>query len=256
MEGKVFAVTGAGSGIGRATAVRLAKLGALGIAISDVDEAALEDTKAQCIQYPTRVTLKKVDVANIEAVDSWINEVLKDHGRLDGAANVAGIAGGEGQVTEDIVQRDWERMISVNLTGVMNCMRAQLQKISKPGGSIVNVSSTSGLRGLAKNAAYASSKFGVIGLTESAAAEYGKQGIRINALLPGPIDTKIFRDGEAKGLFSSEIISAGTLMGRMGQAEEVAKVLVFLLSDDASFVTGARWTVDGGYSACGFYRAG
>src|ERR1700743_3484013 len=82
------------------------------------------------------------------------------------------------------VQRDWEKMISVNLTGVMNCMRAQLQKISKPGGSIVNVSSTSGLRGLAKNAAYASSKFGVIGLTESAAAEYGKQGVRINALLP------------------------------------------------------------------------
>ncbi|KIV81153.1 hypothetical protein PV11_08592 [Exophiala sideris] len=256
MEGKVFAVTGAGSGIGRATAVRLAKLGALGIGISDVNEAALEETKAQCSEYPAKVTLMKVDVAKVEEVDSWIDEILKDHGRLDGAANVAGIAGGEGQVTEDIVQRDWERMISVNLTGVMICMRAQLQKISKPGGSIVNVSSTSGLRGLGRNAAYASSKFGVIGLTESTAAEYGKQGVRVNALLPGPIDTKIFRDGEAKGLFDSEIISAGTLMGRMGKAEEVAKVLVFLLSDDASFVTGARWTVDGGYSACGFYRAG
>ncbi|KEF57233.1 uncharacterized protein A1O9_07423 [Exophiala aquamarina CBS 119918] len=256
MQGKVFAVTGAGSGIGRATAVRLAELGVQGIAISDINEAALDETKAQCSQYQTKVTCKRLDVAKVEDVDSWINEVVHDHGRLDGAANIAGIAGGEGQVTEDIVQRDWERMISVNLTGVMNCMRAQLQKISKPGGSIVNVSSTSGLRGLPKNAAYASSKFGVIGLTESAAAEYGKQGVRINALLPGPIDTKIFRDGEAKGLFDSDIISAGTLMGRMGKAEEVAKVLVFLLSDDASFVTGARWTVDGGYSACGFYRAG
>jgi NAD(P)-dependent dehydrogenase (short-subunit alcohol dehydrogenase family) len=81
-------------------------------------------------------------------------------------------------------------------------------------------------------------------------------GVKLSVGIRGPIDTKIFRDGEAKGLFNSEIISAGTLMGRMGQAEEVAKVLVFLLSDDASFVTGARWTVDGGYSACGFYSAG
>ncbi|KAK7883461.1 hypothetical protein LTR67_011211 [Exophiala xenobiotica] len=265
MQGKVFAVTGAGSGIGRATAVRLAELGAQGIAISDLNEAALEETKALYMfetyhskgsRYQAKVTVKRVDVANTEQVDSWINEVVRDHGKLDGAANVAGMASGEGQTTEDIVQRDWERMISVNLTGVMNCMRAQLQKISRPGGSIVNVSSTSGLRGLANNAAYASSKFGVIGLTESAAAEYGKQGVRVNAILPGPTDTKIFRDGEAKGLFDSEIVSAGTLMGRMGKAEEVAKVLVFLLSDDTSFVTGARWTVDGGYSACGFYRAG
>ncbi|KIW30468.1 uncharacterized protein PV07_06210 [Cladophialophora immunda] len=256
MQGKVFAVTGAGSGIGRATAVRLAELGARGIAISDVNETMLEETKKQCSRYPAKVTVKKVDVASIEEVNAWVDEVLRDHGKLDGAANIAGVAGGEGQITEDIVQKDWERMISVNLTGVMNCMRAQLQKISRPGGSIVNVSSTSGLRGLPKNAAYASSKFGVIGLTESTAAEYGKLGVRVNAILPGPVDTKIFRDGEKKGLFDSELLSAGTLLGRMGKAEEVAKVLVFLLSDDASFVTGARWTVDGGYSACGFYRSG
>jgi NAD(P)-dependent dehydrogenase (short-subunit alcohol dehydrogenase family) len=166
-------------------------------------------------RYPTRVTLKRVDVAKFDEVETWINEAVQDHGRLDGAANVAGMAGGEGQMTEDIVridgilgplshsltlhsqvQKDWERMISVNLTGVMNCMRSQLQKISRPGGSIVNVSSTSGLRGLAKNAAYASSKFGVIGLTESAAAEYGKQGVRINALLPSVIvlPTKVSED--------------------------------------------------------------
>ncbi|KAI1613899.1 putative short chain dehydrogenase/ reductase [Exophiala viscosa] len=256
MEGKVFAVTGAGSGIGRATAVRLAELGAKGIAISDVDQAGLEETREICSKYSAKITITKVDVSNAQQVESWIKDTVSAFGKLDGAANIAGIAGGDGQSTEAIDQTAWEKMLAVNLTGVMICMKAQIPHLTRPGGSIVNVSSTSGLRGLANNAAYASSKFGVIGLTESTAAEYGKKGLRVNAILPGPIDTKIFREGEAKGLFNADIVSGGTLMGRMGQAEEVAKVLVFLLSDDASYVTGAHWTVDGGYSACGFYRAG
>lgn len=140
--------------------------------------------------------------------------------------------------------------MNINLNGVMYCMRAQLPRITKPGGAIVNVSSTSGLRGLPHSAAYATSKFGVIGLTESAAGEFGKQGVRINAILPGPVDTAIFRDGEAKGLFNAEVMGGSTLLGRMGHPDEVAKVLCFMLSDEASFVTGAHWTVDGGYAAC------
>ncbi|KIV91541.1 hypothetical protein PV10_06070 [Exophiala mesophila] len=184
MEGKVFAVTGAGSGIGRATAIRLAELGARGVALSDLFESALEETKAECSRYNTDVTITTVDVSDTKQVDSWLDRVITHFGKLDGAANVAGIAGGDGQITEAIDQAAWEKMIAVNLTGVMNCMRAELQRINKPGGSIVNVSSTSGLRGLANNAAYASSKFGVIGLTESTAAEYGKKGVRVNAVLP------------------------------------------------------------------------
>ncbi|KAF2768269.1 putative short chain dehydrogenase/ reductase [Teratosphaeria nubilosa] len=256
MKGKVCCVTGAASGIGQATAVRLAELGVAGLALSDLDLNGLQETKNLCSQHSAKIRTDKVNVGDSSQVAEWIQHIIDDFGRLDSAANVAGIAGGSSEITQDIDIAAWDRMLAINLSGVMNCMRAELKHIMRPGGAIVNVSSTSGLRGLPGNAAYASSKFGVIGLTESTAAEYGKKGVRVNAVLPGPIDTKIFRDGEAKGLFDSKIVSAGTLMGRMGEAREAACVIAFLLSDEASFVTGARWTVDGGYSACGFYSAG
>ncbi|KAI1859606.1 uncharacterized protein JN550_011914 [Neoarthrinium moseri] len=252
LSGRVYVVTGAASGIGQATAVRLAELGATGLALCDVNAAGLEDTKKLCLSAGTPViSVTKVDVSDAAQVEEWIQTTVKHFGRLDGAANVAGIAGGTGETTcETIDEIDWDRMMNVNLKGVMFCMRAQLPHLPRPGGAIVNVSSTSGLRGLPNNAAYATSKFGVIGLTESAAGEFGRQGIRVNAILPGPIDTPIFRDGEAKGLFSSSQTSARTCMGRMGKPEEVARVLCFMLSDAASYVTGAHWTVDGGYAAC------
>ncbi|OCK79789.1 putative short chain dehydrogenase/ reductase [Lepidopterella palustris CBS 459.81] len=251
-KGKYYSVTGAASGIGKATSVRLVELGAAGVAISDVDLAGLKATEEECKKAGAAIiTITKVDVRDRDQVEKWITDTYNSFGQLDGAANVAGVAGGTGDTTiETIVQKDWDFTLGVNLNGVMNCMRAQLPRLPRPGGSIVNVASTSGRRGLPHSAAYASSKFAVIGLTESAAGEYGRKGIRINALLPGPIDTKIFRDGEALGLFDSDMLSKDTLMGRMGKAEEVAKVLCFLLSDDASYVTGAHWTVDGGYLAC------
>ncbi|KAJ9132417.1 putative Short chain dehydrogenase/reductase family oxidoreductase [Pleurostoma richardsiae] len=252
LKGRVYTVTGAASGIGQAVAIHLVELGASGIAISDVNKNGLEETKELCSQAgSTKVVITRVDVSQADQVTAWVLDTVREFGRLDGAANVAGIAGGDGDTTcQTIKQQDWDRMLNVNLNGVMYCMRAQLPHLPRPGGAIVNVSSTSGLRGLPHNAAYATSKFGVIGLTESAAGEFGRQGIRVNALLPGPIDTSIFRDGEAKGLFNSDIMSKDTCLGRMGKAHEVAKVLCFMLTDDASYVTGAHWTVDGGYSAC------
>ncbi|KAL4810595.1 hypothetical protein BDV18DRAFT_165295 [Aspergillus unguis] len=250
LQGRVYTITGAASGIGQAVAVRLAELGAAGLALSDVNLAGLEDTKQKCSKYNAKVILTKVDASQSDQIVDWVEATVREFGRLDGAANVAGIAGGDGDTTcATIKTEDWDRMLNVNLRGVMFCMRAQLPHLKK-GGAIVNVSSTSGLRGLPHNAAYATSKFGVIGLTESAAGEFGEHGIRVNALLPGPIDTPIFRDGEAKGLFSSARTSQATCLKRMGKPEEVAKVLCFLLSDDAAYVSGAHWTVDGGYSAC------
>ncbi|KAK1487566.1 short-chain dehydrogenase [Colletotrichum cuscutae] len=204
-----------------------------------------------------KVLASKVDVRQDHEVKSWIQESFAKFGRLDGAANVAGVAGGTGSTIIETIVRISPScpelvsvVIGVNLNGVLNCMRAQLPLLPKPGGAIVNVSSTSGRRGLPHSAAYATSKFGVIGLTESAAGEYAKDGIRINTVLPGPVDTKIFRDGEALGLFDSDTLSKDTLLRRMGQPDEIAKVICFLLSEDASYVTGVHWNVDGGYLAC------
>ncbi|KAF2492583.1 putative short chain dehydrogenase/ reductase [Lophium mytilinum] len=251
MEGRVYAVTGGASGIGQAVVVRLAELGARGIAISDVNLAGLENTKKLCTASATEITCTKVDVSKPDQVETWIEDTVRVFGRLDGAANVAGIAAGKGDTTcQNIKQKEWDTMLSINLNGVMHCMRAQLPHLPRPGGAIVNVSSTSGLRGFPHNAAYSTSKFGIIGLTESAAGEFGKEGIRINALLPGPIDTPLLRDRAVEGGFDVEATSGATCLGRTGRPHEVAKVLCFLLSDDASYVTGAHWTVDGGYSAC------
>ncbi|KAH8770719.1 hypothetical protein F5883DRAFT_666056 [Diaporthe sp. PMI_573] len=254
-KNKFYCITGAASGIGRATALQLASKQASGLALSDINHEGLKDTAEECKRLGLEnVLITKIDVSIQADVEAWVQEAYQKFGRLDGAANVAGVAGGTGDTTvESIDQVDWDRTMGVNVNGVMSCMRAQLPRLAQPGGSIVNVASTSGRRGLPHNAAYSTSKFAAIGLTESVAGEYAKKGIRINALLPcvsGPIDTKIFRDGEALGLFDSDMLSKDTLLGRMGKAEEVANVLCFLLSDDASYVTGAHWNVDGGYLAC------
>ncbi|KAK6064910.1 3-oxoacyl-(acyl-carrier-protein) reductase [Seiridium cupressi] len=257
IQGKFYTVTGAASGIGQATAIQLAELGAAGISISDINENGLQTTSQLCSKYSsTRIITQKLDVSDNDAVSQWIETTVKEFGRLDGCANVAGIAGGESDTTTaTIEQKDWDRTIAVNLSGMMYCMRQQLRHLPQPGGAIVNVSSASGLRGLPKSASYSASKHAVIGLSASAAGEFGKVGVRVNAVCPaaderGPVDTKIFRDGETRGVFSADVMSRATLLERMGQASEVANVLIFLLSDAASFVTGAHWAVDGGYTAC------
>ena len=185
MRGKVFALTGGASGIGLATAQILHARGA-SIAIADVDQAALDD--AERLLQPKgedRLMLTQLDVTKRASVDSWIASVVEKYGKLDGAANCAGVIGKHHGTRnlEDIEDDQWDLIMNVNLTGMFYCMRAELKAIKGPG-SIVCISSVQGTLGFAKHAAYSASKHGVLGLVRSAAKEVGEREIRVNAVTP------------------------------------------------------------------------
>ncbi|TLD21667.1 Heat shock protein 2 [Venturia nashicola] len=254
MEGKVIAITGAASGIGLATAKLLVSRGAR-ISMADVQEKALKDAEASIqSEFPVaEIASSVVDVRNSDSVINWINATVKQFGRLDGAANIAGVYKAllnGGVETEG--DENWNFMMAVNLTGVMHCLRAQLPHMQS-GSSIVNAASILGLQGAAGSAAYAASKHGVIGLTRSSAKEAGQKGVRVNAIAPGYIVTPLLaaamKDREST---TAEDVRKGGAIGvalrRMGQPEEVACLIAFLLSDDSSFITGACYSIDGGWN--------
>ncbi|KAJ0380309.1 hypothetical protein COL26b_001424 [Colletotrichum chrysophilum] len=229
---KVVAITGGASGIGLATAHLLAERGAK-LSLADVQEKALQQAQSDIkSKYPeSDVLIFTVDVRNYEQVDKWITETVKHFGKLDGAANLAGIIpnsiGLKGIDEQDF--DEWDLILSVNLTGVMHCLKAQLRVIENTG-AIVNASSIAGLIGRNKNASYVASKHGVMGLTRSAAKEVGPKGIRVNGICP---DMKIVVEPSLK---------------RVGQPREAATVIAFLLSDEASYISGAAIGVDGGWN--------
>jgi len=185
LTGKVIAITGGASGIGLATAQLLASRGAT-LSLADVSDQGLEAaSKAIKAKHDVEILTFPLDVRSREQVDNWIKETVAKFGKLDGAANIAGVIPkniGVGGIPE-LEEEEWEFIIGVNLTGVMHCMRAQMKAISD-GGSIVNASSIAGLQGRPNNAAYAASKHGVIGLTKSAAKEIGVRGVRVNSFAP------------------------------------------------------------------------
>lgn len=247
LDDKVAIVTGAASGIGRATALLFASHGAIVVA-SDVSDAA-QDVVTQIEGAGGRALYQRTDVTLDEDCAALVAATISRFGRLDVAFNNAGISGTP-SLTEDQGLVQWRRVIDVNLNGVFNCMVHELRAMRSRGGVIVNTASIAGIEAAPGGAAYTASKHGVIGLTRTAAREYGKHGIRINAVCPGFIATPM-TVGDATE-FASEVIEKGVARAairRLAEPREIAEMVLWLCSDKASFVTGAHFLVDGGVTA-------
>jgi NAD(P)-dependent dehydrogenase (short-subunit alcohol dehydrogenase family) len=249
VAGKVALITGGGSGIGRATAIVFGREGAK-VAVADYNRAGGEETVRMIKNAGGEGFFVEANVAIAKQAEAMVAKTVETYGRLDCAFNNAGIEGQMGGNLADCSEENWGRIISINLTGVFLCMKYEIpQMLKSGGGSIVNTASAAGLIGLPGGTAYVASKHGVAGLTKSAALEYAKSGIRINAVCPGFIRTAMVERVIDGGSISEDAMIAAEPIGRIGKPEEIANVVLFLSSDDASFVTGLPMPVDGGYVA-------
>ncbi len=244
VHGKVALVTGAGSGIGRKSAELLAQEGAR-VLVCDLDEQSGQQTLRRIRDTGGEADFWRVDVAQESEVETMVAHCVEHFGRLDCAVNNAGISGPSGGL-ETIELPDWNRVLAVNLTGVFLCMKHELLRMrEQKAGSIVNMSSGAGLIATPGLAPYSASKHGVLGITRAAAVENARQGIRINAVCPGSIDTPMLRAAMDTDSAVEKMIRASMPIGRLGEAEEVAEAVVWLCSDRASLVTGHSMGVDG-----------
>lgn len=247
LKNKVVLITGASSGIGRAMALVCAREGA-SVVVSDIDEAGAEATAELVREVGNEALVVNCDIGQPTECEQLVARCCEHFGRLDVACNNAGISG-PSQRTADYPLQAWAQVIQVNLSGVFYCMKYEIEAMLRNGGgSIVNVASILGAVGFATAPAYAAAKHGVVGLTHTAALEYATDGIRINAVGPGFIRTPMISalDGDAA---THAMLVASHPMGRLGEAEEVAELMVWLASSRAAFVTGAYYPVDGGYLA-------
>lgn len=248
VDGKVALVTGAGSGIGRASAVAFAREGAK-VVVADIVVEGGEETVRMITAAGGEAIFVKTDVSKASEVEALISKIVATYGRLDCAFNNAGI---EGEIVPTVETKEevWDRTIAINLTGVWLCMKSEIaQMLKQGGGAIVNTASVAGLIGIPGFSGYVASKHGVNGLTKTAALEYAKQGIRVNAVCPGGIRTGMYERMVRTNPQFVEGIAAVEPVGRIGKPEEIAEAAVWLCSDAASFVTGLPMVVDGGWTA-------
>jgi NAD(P)-dependent dehydrogenase (short-subunit alcohol dehydrogenase family) len=252
LSGNIALITGASAGIGRATALKMASEGAKVVA-SDIAEAAGEETAAMIRAAGGEAIFVRVDVASAADVEALVAKVLETYGRIDCACNNAGIEGLIAPLAEQPVE-NYDRIMAVNARGTFLCMKAEISAMLRTGGgSIVNIASVAGLVGFPGLSPYVASKHAINGMTKNAALEYGKAGIRVNAICPGGVDTRMLdslaEQATGGAQSSAQMMDPLHPIGRIGKPDEIADAIVWLCSSRASFVTGAIMPVDGGFVA-------
>jgi NAD(P)-dependent dehydrogenase (short-subunit alcohol dehydrogenase family) len=246
-EGTVALITGAGSGIGLATAIAFAEAGA-SVVLADVNEESVRIAAERLVAERRKAIGVRCDVADERQVAAMVERAVTAFGRLDYAFNNAGVHAPVVE-TADADGADFDRLISINLRGVWSCMKYELRQMRSQGrGAIVNCSSQSGVVGTAGLGAYTASKHGVIGLTKSAALEYATKGIRINAVCPGTSDTPMVANAVARAPEHMKHIVEQIPIKRLGRAEEIASAVLWLCGAGAGFTIGQALVIDGGYT--------
>ena len=249
-EGKVALVTGAGAGIGLATALAFAEKGAR-LGIVDLDEQAGNKAVEQCLAFGTQAIFLNCNVAVPAEVDRIVTQALAEWGRIDVLVNNAGIYI-QGDITKTSPS-DWEKIMAVNLTGAFLCTRAVIPiMIQQGGGVIVNVGSEAGLVGISNQVAYNVSKAGILALTRSCALDFAPHGVRVNCVCPGTTETPLVQAAVQRAedpIAARRKLEQVRPLNRLGKPEEIASAIVYMASDEAGYATGSILSIDGGYTA-------